>query len=154
MIKVLFVCHGNICRSPMAEAVFKNLVDNAGLADQIEVDSAGTSGYHAGEAAHPGTLRVLAEHGIRYDGRSRQLTRNDLKTFDYIVAMDEENLENIQSLGASSGRVALLLDFAPHASEREVPDPFYNGAFQRVYNLVLEGGHGLLDQIRKDNKLL
>jgi protein-tyrosine phosphatase len=153
MIKVLFVCHGNICRSPMAEAVFAHLVREAGLADQFEIDSAGTSGYHEGEEAHPGTLRVLSEHGINYDGHSRPLTRRDLGHYDYIIAMDEENLHGIRALGQSKGKVALLLDYAPQTEEREVPDPYYHGAFNRVYHLILAGDEGLLAQIRKDHKL-
>src|SRR5215475_11592404 len=106
MIKVLFVCHGNICRSPMAEAVFAHLVTEAGLEDQFEIDSAGTSRYHEGETAHSGTLHVLAEHGIDYDGHSRPLTRRDLNYYDYIIAMDEENLEGIRDLGESKAKVA------------------------------------------------
>src|SRR5689334_4302075 len=129
MIRVLFVCMGNICRSPMAEGVFQHLIDQAGLSDKIKIDSAGTAGYHAGERAHRGTLTMLEQNGIRYDGRSRQLTRQDLKDFDYIVAMDDDNLADIKTLGSSQSKVVRLLDYAPHQPVREVPDPYYNNRF-------------------------
>src|SRR5579859_5656432 len=95
------VCMGNICRSPMAEGVFKHLVHEAGLDGQIEVDSAGTTGYHEGERPHRGTLGVLAQNNIPYDGFARQITRADLKSFDYVVVMDDENLADVKKLGAA-----------------------------------------------------
>src|SRR5437870_3226916 len=112
MISVLFVCTGNICRSPMAEAVFKNLVHHAGLDDQFSIDSAGTSRYHTGECAHIGTLSVLAKNEIVYDGRSRSLISKDLEDFDYIVAMDNEHLSEIKWMGGSPNKVSRLLDYA------------------------------------------
>jgi protein-tyrosine phosphatase len=153
MIRVLMVCMGNICRSPMAEGVFQHLVDQAGLGNEISVDSAGTTGYHAGERAHRGTLTLLEQKGIRYEGRSRQLTRQDLKDFDYIVAMDDDNLADIKSLGSSQNKVVRLLDYAPSQPVREVPDPYYNNRFQEVYDLVFEGAQGLLAEIRKDHNV-
>jgi len=153
VISVLFVCMGNICRSPMAEAVFRNLVHEAGLDHEFRIDSAGTTSYHVGDRAHNGTLKILAKHRIDYDGRSRRITRQDLDDFDYIVAMDNENLANIESLGASRGKVVRLLDFSPQQSEREVPDPYYDDSFDHVYELVLDGSKGLLTHIRTEHDL-
>src|SRR5687767_3765018 len=111
MIRVLFVCMGNICRSPMAEAVFENLVKQAGLSDQIAIDSAGTDGWHAGERAHQRTRDVLRRNGIVYEGCARQVTREDLQRFDYLVAMDSDNLAGVRELdrtGAYQQRLSLL----------------------------------------------
>jgi protein-tyrosine phosphatase len=152
-IRVLFVCMGNICRSPMAEGVFQHLVDQAGLGDKIIVDSAGTSGYHAGQLAHHGTLKVLDAQGIKYSGRSRQLTRRDLNEYDYILAMDEDNLAGIRSLGACNAKVGLFLDYLADQPIREVPDPYYTGGFQQVYDLVLGASRNLLAEIRKEHNL-
>src|SRR5579872_463576 len=127
MIRVLFVCLGNICRSPMAEAVFNHLVRLAGLDDRIEADSAGTGHWHVGQPPHSGTRRILAQQGIAYDGRARLLVREDLDRFDYIVAMDRDNLEDIRALGSGRAKVASLMDYAQQAGARDVPDPYYNG---------------------------
>lgn len=152
-IKVLFVCMGNICRSPMAEGVFQHLVDQAGLGDKIIVDSAGTSGYHVGESAHRGTLKVLETQGIKYNGRSRQLTRRDLSEYDYLLAMDADNLAGIRSLGACNAKVCLFLDYLSDQPIREMPDPYYTGGFQQVYDLVLGASKNLLAEIRQDHNL-
>jgi protein-tyrosine phosphatase len=159
MINVLFVCTGNICRSPMAEAVFMHLVRNAGLEDTIDADSAGTIGYHTGETAHTGTLNILKKHGILYNGRARRLTASDADRFDYLIAMDDEHLGTLQAMnngedGNNGGAtIARLLDYAPQQPIREVPDPYYNGGFSQVYDLVLTGTQGLLAQIRKEQNL-
>lgn len=152
IIRVLFVCMGNICRSPMAEAVFRHLANEAGLSGRIDVESAGTGGWHAGQPPHPGTLSILKQHQIEVGGkRARQLTRADLREFDYVIAMDEENISDIQTLFGS--RVPRLLEFAPHNGTLDVPDPYYNGEFEVVYNLVLAGSRGLLEYIRQKEKL-
>jgi len=111
MVRVLFVCLGNICRSPMAEAIFQRLVDDAGLTGEVQVDSAGTSAYHVGEQAHPGTRRVLARHGIQYSGRARQLTGGDAAgDAAYLIAMDSENVADLQRRFGEDARIHRLLE--------------------------------------------
>lgn len=154
MIRVLMVCMGNICRSPMAEAVFADMVARSGLKHAIEVDSAGTGGWHIGDPAHTGTLRVLSRNHIPYDGRARQLKRADLDQFDYVLAMDTENLSFIERLrGGAESRadVRLFLEYANESGmlrEREVPDPYYDGSFDRVFNLVYQGSKAFLDHLK------
>lgn len=153
-VRVLFVCLGNICRSPMAEAVFQKLVDDAGLTDAIEVDSAGTSRYHVGERAHPGTRRVLAHHGIQYDGRARQIDSDDVNhSAVYVIAMDQENVADLRERFGDGPRIHRLLEFATHTEVRDVPDPYYSDNFEYVYRLVEDGCRGLLATIRADEKL-
>lgn len=155
MIRVLFVCLGNICRSPMAEGVFRQMVEDAGLSHAIEVDSAGTSSYHIGETAHRGTLKTLHQHNIAYNGRARQLITADFSLFDYVLAMDYSNLENIDTKLPvdTKAKVGLFLDYAPQLATREVPDPYYNGRFEEVYDLVKAASEGLLQEIRSENNL-
>ena len=138
-VRVLFVCLGNICRSPMAEGVFQHLVDEAGLSDRIEVDSAGTSSWHIGESAHRGTRNVLRQHGIAYDGRAPDHAC-DFDQFDYILAMDDSGLADLRAmLPNGSQAVVRRLDFADGITTREVPDPYYDGRFEEVYKLVRQG---------------
>lgn len=153
-VRVLFVCLGNICRSPMAEAVFQKLVDDAGLSGKVQVDSAGTSSYHVGEQAHPGTRRVLTRHGINYDGRARQIKTDDLSNGStYFIAMDSDNLEALRQKFGDTPHIHRLLDFAIHANVHDVPDPYYSDNFDYVYRLVEDGCYGLLETIRRDEGL-
>ena len=157
MIRVLFVCSGNICRSPMADGVFQEMVDKARLSDQIAVDSAGTGPWHVGEKAHRGTRNVLKKNGIDYDGRARQITRADFDSFDYILAMDNSNLASIRRMANRNHvEVEMFLHYARVAGtvhREEVPDPYYDGRFDEVYDLVTRGSQSLLDHIRKTHDL-
>lgn len=151
-IQVLFVCLGNICRSPMAEAVLRDMVRKEGLEDRIEVDSAGTGDWHIGNPPHVGTLRKLDEVGISYEGiRARQVHTHDFDAFDYIVAMDDANVKDLGRLKAiSDGKVMKLLDLVPDAKLKDVPDPYFTGNFDETYELVTAGCRALLDKIKAE----
>jgi protein-tyrosine phosphatase len=162
---------GNICRSPMAEAVFQDMVNKAGLSEKFSLDSAGTGGWHEGEAAHRGTLDILRKNQIAYNGRARQITPSDFDTFDYIVAMDRENLSGVTRFmnqrdaaakantftrDAKKPEIALFLSYANRAGTvetREVPDPYYDGNFSEVYDLVMRGCAALLAHIRAAHRI-
>lgn len=150
---VLFVCLGNICRSPLAEGVFRHLVTQAGLEDRFRVDSAGTGAWHAGDRPDERSVQVAAKHGIALDGRARQVTGADLRAFDVVVAMDRENLWDLQSLSVETGgtaRLRLLRSFDADADGDEVPDPYYGGTqgFERVFGMVRSACEGLLEELR------
>lgn len=149
MLKILFVCHGNICRSPMAEYVMKDLVRKAGLAQQIAVSSAATSAEEIGNPVYPPARRKLAEHGISCDGHAaRQLTRGDYERFDYLVGMDGENLAAMRRLfgGDPAGRLSLLLDHSDRP--RDVADPWYTRDFEATWRDVGEGCRALLSEVK------
>ncbi|PID24363.1 low molecular weight protein-tyrosine-phosphatase [Sporosarcina sp. P7] len=151
MIRVLFVCLGNICRSPMAEGVFRKMIHDERLENHIEVDSAGTSDWHVGKAPHEGTLSKLAEFQISADGMAgRQLNIKDAGEFEYIIGMDEENVRNIHNIFGDHDyqRVLRFLDLTSH--QKDVPDPYFTGDFQETYDLVLEGCQALLELIKKE----
>ena len=153
-IIVLFVCLGNICRSPMAEAVFQQMVNEAGLEDKILVDSVGTGGWHMGELAHPGTRAILQKQGILYNGRSRQITAQDMSNQQsYIIGMDKNNLSDVQRLFGAHPRLQRLLDFATNKQVQNVPDPYYTGDFNYAYELIQDGCQGLLAHIQQKENL-
>jgi protein-tyrosine phosphatase len=138
----------------MAEAVFRHKVAQVGLADGIEVDSAGTGYWHVGEPPHRGTRRTLEEKGISSAGMAaRQMEVADLDLFDYILTMDETNLADVLSLGPSRAVVRPLLSYAPDLGLTEVPDPYYTGGFEGVYHLVDRACDGLLAALRSDHDL-
>lgn len=147
--RVLFLCMGNICRSPLAEGVFVHLINARRVAHRYVVDSAGTGGWHAGELPDRRSLDVAKRNGIQLPSRARQVTRADLGRFDWFICMDEDNRENVLALGAPEQRVRLLLDFDPGAQLREVPDPYYGGedGFELVYRLVSSACAALLDHL-------
>ncbi|MBR3946381.1 MAG: low molecular weight phosphotyrosine protein phosphatase [Bacteroidales bacterium] len=149
MKSILFVCHGNICRSPMAEFVMKKMVEDAGIADQFEIASAATSTEEIGNPVYPPARRKLAEHGISCDGKTaRQITRSDYEHYDYIVAMDVNNLRNLQRvLGEDKQhKISLLLNYTDHP--RDVADPWYTGNFEATWQDVNDGCKGLLEYIK------
>ena len=152
-IHVTFVCLGNICRSPMAEAIFRHMVQQAGLDSQINASSCGTGSWHVGEQAHPGTRHVLRDHGIQCDHIARKLSPHDLSEASYLVAMDNENIEGIRLAGPTRAEVGLLLDYAPHVGIQEVPDPYYTNRFEEVFRLVEAGCAALLAHIREKEGL-
>lgn len=151
-IRVLFVCTGNICRSPTAEGVFRALLTAEGLDGQVDVESAGTHGYHIGEPPDARSQEAALRRGIDLSGhRARRTRPSDFTDFDYVLAMDDSNLDALGRAPADGAEVGLFLDFAPKLNEREVPDPYYGGAsgFEHVLDLVEAASAGLLAAIRE-----
>ena len=145
MKKILFVCHGNICRSPMAEFVMKHLVKEAGLDDTLQVASAATSTEEIGNPVYPPAARTLASHGISCTGHAaRQLRKADYTTYDLLIGMDEANIRNMHRMcgGDPEGKIHMLLDYTNHPGE--VADPWYTGNFDRTWQDVWDGCHGIL----------
>lgn len=148
MIKILFVCHGNICRSPMAEFVMKDLVKKAGMEDVFHIASAATSTEEIGNPVYPPARRKLSEHGISCAGKTaRQLRKADYGQYDYLVGMDSANYRNMQRIcgGDPEGKISLLLDYTDHPGS--VADPWYTGDFEATWQDVLAGCRGLLAEI-------
>jgi len=155
MIKVLFVCMGNICRSPTAEGVFRHKVEQANLADQIAIDSAGTHAYHVGNPPDGRAQDAALKRDIDLgDQRARRISTDDFSRFDYVIAMDESNMDELLSIcpAGYEDRVRLFLDFAD-CKESEVPDPYYGQGrgFEIVLNLVEDAAEGLLQHIRENS---
>ncbi|THE13491.1 low molecular weight phosphotyrosine protein phosphatase [Bacillus timonensis] len=154
MIKVLFVCLGNICRSPMAEAIFRDMVKKEGLTNDIQVDSAGTGDWHIGHPPHKGTQTILTKYKVSFEGiKARKVIQEDLEQFDYIIAMDSDNLKNLKKMTSTTktGQIKRLLDFVEDSKVTDVPDPYYTGNFDETYELVSNGCKRLLDVIKKEN---
>lgn len=150
--KILFVCLGNICRSPMAEFVMKDLVEKKGLGAHLEIASAGTSTEELGSPVYPLARRKLAEHGISCAGHAaRQLRREDYDRYDYLVGMDGSNLRNMRRIcgGDPQGKLHLLMDFTDRPGD--VADPWYTGDFESAWRDVLEGCRGLLARLAEGN---
>ena len=149
--KILFVCHGNICRSPMAEFVMKHLVEQAGIAERYYIESAATSTEEIGNEVYPPAKRKLAEHGIACKGKTaRQMTRSDYQRFDLLVGMDSWNIRNMNRIcgGDPEGKIRMLLDFTPRPGD--VADPWYTGNFEATWQDVLLGCQCLLNAITRE----
>ncbi len=152
--RVLFVCLGNICRSPLAEGVFRHLVAERGLEDRIEIDSAGTGGWHVGEGPDPRSLEVAARNGVSLDGQAaRRIEATDLGDFHWIVAMDADNERDLRRLAQDEADVQIhrLRDFDPEGAG-DVPDPYYGGpqGFDTVYAMVERSCRALLDRVEAE----
>ncbi|PKR85306.1 low molecular weight protein-tyrosine-phosphatase [Heyndrickxia camelliae] len=155
MINVLFVCLGNICRSPMAEALFRDMLIKENLSDKISVDSAATSSWHVGNPPHKGTLSILKKYDVSTEGLvGRQMKKEDFEKFEYIIGMDNSNVRNIYQLTGQPNhpKIFRLLDLTEH--KKDVPDPYYTGDFQETYDLVSEGCSALLEKILEEHPLL
>lgn len=148
MIKILFICHGNICRSPMAEFVFQNMAAKRGLSDRFHADSAATSREEIGNPPHHGTQSVLCRYKIpMYEHHAIQVTHSDYGQYDYLIGMDSYNLSNMRRIfgGDPDGKIHRLLDFS--SAPRDISDPWYTGDFEATYADVFEGCEALLDQL-------
>jgi protein-tyrosine phosphatase len=153
--KLLFVCLGNICRSPSAENIMNHLIQQRGLSDQIVCDSAGTSSYHIGSPPDRRMSAAASKRGITLTGQARQFHPEDFEKFDLILAMDQENYRDILTLdlkGQYTDKVKLMCDFCRHHSDQEVPDPYYGGTegFNYVIDLLLDACEGLLENIKNE----
>jgi protein-tyrosine phosphatase len=155
-IGVLFVCLGNICRSPLAMGVFRHLVEQEGLTDRFEIDSAGTSSYHTGDGPDSRTVAVAAARGLRLEHAARQILADDLERFDYVLVMDDSNHTKVKRLtraSQASAEVRLLRSFDEEAGgETDVPDPYFGGreGFEDVHDMVERACRSLLDHIRAE----
>ena len=150
MKKIIFVCLGNICRSPMAEFVMKDIVEKAGLSHEFEIASAATSTYEIGNPVYPPARQKLAENGIDCKGKTaRQITKRDYDYYDYIVAMDQSNIRNLKNMLSNDpqGKISLLMDYTSRPAD--VADPWYTGDFQATWDDVSEGCEALLKFIMK-----
>ncbi len=158
-INVLFVCLGNICRSPMAEGIFQHLVDEARLTGAVGTDSAGTSNYHPGELPDPRMRQTAAQHGIRLTHRARQLTARDFEDFDYIVVMDQANLDEAQRRAPNdqlARKLRMMRAYDPTPEDGQVPDPYFGGTegFAHVYQMLDRSCRQLLATLVKDHQLV
>lgn len=151
MIKIIFVCHGNICRSTMAQSVFAHMVSQQGLSDYFQIDSAATSREEIGNSPHYGTVNKLRQEGIPLiPHRARQMTRQDYKEYDYLIGMDDANIRNMERIagGDPAHKIHRLLSFA--GSGRAIADPWYTGNFDVTYEDVIEGCEALLETLQSE----
>lgn len=151
MIKILFVCLGNICRSPMAEYVMKDLVEKEGLTEAFFIESVATSNEEIGNGMHYGTRGKLEEQGIPYDNhRARQMRKEDYEKYDYLIGMEESNVRNMKrNIGEDKeNKISKLLDFT--SNTRDIADPWYTGNFDKTYEDVLEGCKALLERLKEE----
>ena len=151
MIKILFICHGNICRSPMAEAVFRHMLEERSLGERFAVDSAAVSAEEIGNPVYPEANRTLVAHGLPASNHHAwQLTRADYDRYDFFIGMDQENIYRMRQIfgGDSQRKVGLLLAYTEHP--REVEDPWYTGRFDRVFDLITQGCQALLEALLAD----
>lgn len=158
MISVLFVCTGNICRSPTAEGVFRKLAADAGLAERMAADSAGTHAYHVGEPPDPRTQAAAVKRGYDLSGlRARKVERADFQRFDLILAMDHDHQAILSRMAppAVNHKLRLMMSYARRFGEREVPDPYYGGPgeFEQVLDMIEDAAQGLLESLAKDSSL-
>lgn len=154
MIKILFVCHGNICRSTMCESVFTHMVKKMGLENQFRIDSAATSREEIGNPPHRGTVKKLREVNIPLiPHRAKQVTWEDYKEFDYIIGMDTWNIRNLNRMlkGDPDGKVHKLLSFSE--SGRDIADPWYTGNFDETYSDIVEGCNSFLEYLKREKKI-
>lgn len=153
MIKVMFVCHGNICRSPMAEFIFKDMVEKEGLADHFLIKSSATSREEIGNPVHYGTAAILDQMGIDYHNkRACQITQKEYEEFDYILLMDRNNLRNMRRMFSNlDDKVRLLLEYA--SKESDIADPWYTGNFDETKRDVLEGSKAFLEYVKEKHSL-
>ena len=154
-MRLLFVCMGNICRSPSAEGVFRRVLADKAPHLPIEIDSAGTHDYHVGSPPDRRAVEAALRRGVDLSKlRARQVTREDFERFDWVLVMDEENLTALQSIAPAQyqSRIRLLMDYAPDAASRHVPDPYYGGArgFEEVLDLLEEASEGLLEALSRE----
>ena len=154
MIKILFICHGNICRSPMAEFIMKNLVEERGLSTEFHIASAATSTEEIGSRVHHGTAAILDRLGIDYSGkRARQMTKKDYQDYDMLIGMDEWNMRNMNRIagGDPEGKRHLLLDFTDRPGD--VADPWYTRNFEVTYRDIMDGCEGLLRYLEENGMI-
>ena len=152
--KILFVCLGNICRSPMAEGVFLKIVEREGKTRKFEIDSAGTAGYHVGELADSRMRKHAENRGYKLMSRCRQVTKDDFEHFDYIIGMDESNIHNLKRIAETPeniGKIYRMTDFCQRMTDHEVPDPYYGGdsGFKYVIDLLEDSCEGFYEFLKK-----